>query len=57
MKIVIDSTDKKHIGESVDETLNIIVFANGETMIVEKRLYNNTVLSNSNYVLFLSSEE
>jgi hypothetical protein len=57
MKTVIDSTDKKHIGEVVDETLDVIVFANGEEMIVEKRLYNNTVLSNSNYVLFLSSEE
>jgi hypothetical protein len=57
MKTVIDSTDKKHIGEVVDETLDVIVFANGEEMRVEKRLYNNTVLSNSNYVLYLSSEE
>jgi len=53
MKTIVDSTDKKHIGETIDETKNVIVFANGETMVVERRLYNNTVLSNSNYVLFL----
>lgn len=53
MKTVVDSTDKKHIGERVDETADVIIFANGETMRVERRLHDNTVLSNSNYVLFL----
>lgn len=53
MKKVIDSTDKKHIGERVDETANLIVFADGDTMQVVKRLYNNTVLCNSNYILVL----
>ena len=56
MRTVLDSTDKKHIGEVVTETDDVIVFANGETMVVEKRLHNNTVLANSNYVLFLSQE-
>lgn len=56
MRTVIDSTDKKHIGEFVDEKSDVIVFANGETMIVERRLHNATVLANSNYVIFLSQE-
>ena len=56
MKTVIDSTDKKHIGEVVSETDDTIVFANGETMVVEKRLHNGTVLANSNYVLILTQE-
>lgn len=56
MRTVLDSTDKKHIGERVDETADVIVFANGETMTVERRLHDNTVLANSNYVLFLSEE-
>ena len=56
MKTVIDSTDKKHIGELVSDTDDLIVFANGETMAVEKRLHDNTVLANSNYVLILSKE-
>lgn len=56
MKTVIDSTDKKHIGELVSETDDVIVFANGETMDVEKRLHDDTVLANSNYVLYLSQE-
>lgn len=56
MKTVIDSTDKKHIGEVIAETDDLIVFANGETMTVEKRLHDNTVLANSNYVLYLSKE-
>lgn len=56
MKIVLDSTDKKHIGELVDESADVIVFANGETMTIEKRLHDNTVLANSNYVLILSKE-
>lgn len=56
MRTVIDSTDKKHIGEVINETDDVIVFANGETMQVEKRLHDNTVLANSHYVLFLSKE-
>lgn len=56
MKTVIDSTDKKHIGEVIAETDDLIVFANGETMVVEKRLHNNTVLANSHYVLILTQE-
>jgi hypothetical protein len=53
MKTIVDSTDKKHIGERVDETAEVITFANGETMNVEKRLHDNTVLANSNYVITL----
>jgi hypothetical protein len=53
MKTVVDSTDKKHLGERVDVTAEVIVFANGETMRVEKRLHDNTVLANSNYVIYL----
>lgn len=56
MRTVLDSTDKKHIGERVDETGDVIVFANGETMTIERRLHDNTVLANSNYVIFLSQE-
>lgn len=56
MRTVLDSTDKKHIGEVIAETDDVIVFANGETMVVEKRLHDNTVLANSNYVLYLSKE-
>lgn len=56
MKTVIESTDKKHIGERVDETADVIVFANGETMPVERRLHGDTVLASSNYVIFLSEE-
>lgn len=56
MKKVIDSTDNKHIGDLVDETLDVISFANGETMYVEKRLHENTVLANSNYIIVLSEE-
>lgn len=56
MKTVIDSTDKKHIGERVDETSDIVEFRDGETMRVEKRLHDNTVLANSHYVLILSQE-
>lgn len=57
MKKILDSTDKKHIGEVVDETASIIVFANGETMRVDKRLYDNTVLANSNYIITLTEEQ
>lgn len=53
MKTVVDSTDKKHIGEVVDETANPIVFADGEKMQVAVRLNNNTVLANSNYIITL----
>jgi hypothetical protein len=53
MKTIVDSTDKKHLGENVDETADVITFANGEIMQVEKRLHGNTVLANSNYVIFL----
>lgn len=57
MKKILDSTDKKHIGEVVDETAFIIVFANGETMRVDIRLYDNTVLANSNYIITLTEEQ
>lgn len=53
MKKVIDSTDKKHIGDMVDETADVIVFSDGEQMPVEKRLGGDTVLANSNYIIFL----
>lgn len=56
MKTVVDSTDKKHIGEQVDEVADVIVFANGEKMAVERRLHDNTVLASSHYVLVLSKE-
>lgn len=57
MKKIVDSTDKKHIGEVVDETASLIVFDNGETMRVDKRLYDNTVLANSNYIITLTEEQ
>lgn len=53
MKIVIDSTDKRHLGEQIDETQNPVVFRDGETMPVTFRLHNNTVLGNSNYIIVL----
>ena len=53
MKKIIDSTDKKHIGEVVDETTNPVVFANGEKMQVAVRLNDNRVLANSNYIIIL----
>lgn len=56
MKIIIDTTDQKHVGDRVDETQDIIVFQDGETMLVEKRLHGNTVLANSNYIIVLSEE-
>ena len=56
MKTVIDSTDKKHIGEVIDEATNPIIFANGETMQVAVRLHENTILANSNYIIILSKE-
>lgn len=57
MRKVVDSTDKKHIGEVVDETASTIVFANGETMRVDYRLYDKTVLANSNYIIILTEEQ
>ena len=56
MKKIIDSTDKKHIGDIVDENANPIVFADGRTMPVDVRLNNNTVLANSNYIITLSED-
>ena len=56
MKTIIDTTDKKHVGETIDETQNPIVFADGEQMQVTKRLHNDTVIANSNYIIFLSEE-
>lgn len=56
MKTIIDSTDKKHIGEAVDENANPVVFGDGETMQVTMRLHNNTVLANSNYIIILSED-
>ncbi len=50
---IIMTTDGKHVGETVDSTADVIEFADGETMQVEKRLYQNRVLSNSNYILIL----
>lgn len=57
MKRVIDTTDKKHIGDVVDETADEIVFQNGEVMQVAVRLHGNTVLANSNYIVVLSTSE
>lgn len=56
MKTIIDTTDKKHVGEAVDEHANPIVFKDGETMYVATRLHNNTVLANSNYIIILSED-
>ena len=56
MKTVLDSTDQKHIGDVVDELEDVLIFADGELMRVEKRLHDNTVLANSNYVIILSEE-
>lgn len=53
MKKVVMTTDGKHVGETVDSTASVIVFADGEQMQVEKRLYENKVLSNSNYIIIL----
>jgi hypothetical protein len=53
MKKIIDSTDKKHIGEEVDETTNPIIFANGEKMQVAVRLHGDRVIANSNYIIIL----
>lgn len=54
MRKIIDSTDKKHVGEKIDETQNPIVFENGEKMSISVRLHSNTVLANSNYIIVLS---
>lgn len=53
MKTVIDSTDKRHLGEAIDETQNPVVFKDGETMPVTVRLHGDTVLGNSNYIIVL----
>lgn len=53
MKTIVDSTDKKHIGEVIDENANPIIFDDGEVMQVTHRLHNNTVLANSNYIITL----
>lgn len=53
MKKVIDSTDKKHINDIIDETKDVIEFSDGEKMEVTTRLYGDRVLSNSNYVIVL----
>lgn len=57
MKVVVDSTDKKYIGEFVDEAQDVIVFSNGETLAVSVRLHNNSVLGNSNYLIVLSDKD
>lgn len=54
MRKIIDTTDKKHVGDVIDETANPIIFQNGETMQISVRLHNNTVLANSNYIIVLS---
>lgn len=56
MKTVLASTDNKHLGERIDETPDVVTFRDGTTMVVEKRLHENTVLANSHYVIFLSKE-
>lgn len=56
MKTVLASTDSKHLGERVDETAEVVTFRDGTTMLVERRLHDNTVLANSHYVLILSTE-
>lgn len=56
MKTIIDTTDKKHVGEEVDENTNPIVFRDGERLQVTVRLHNNTVLGNSNYIIILSED-
>lgn len=57
MRTVLDTTDKKHVGEKIDADTNPIVFADGETLVVSFRLHNGAVVGNSNYVVFLSSPE
>jgi hypothetical protein len=57
MRKILDTTDKKHVGEVIDEKSNPVVFANGDKMQVVLRLYNDTVLANSNYIIVLSPFE
>lgn len=57
MRKIIDTTDKKHIGDVIDDKANPITFENGEKMQVAVRLHNNTVLANSNYIVVLSPFE
>ena len=53
MKRIVQTTDGKHVGETVDSAAEIIIFADGEKMQVEQRLYENKVLSNSHYIIIL----
>jgi hypothetical protein len=57
MRKIIDSTDKKHIGDVIDDTANPVVFADGTTMQIVLRLHHGTVLANSNYIIVLSPFE
>lgn len=57
MKKIIDTTDKKHVGDVIDDRANPITFENGETMNVAVRLHSGTVLANSNYIVVLSPFE
>lgn len=57
MRKIIDTTDKKHIGDVIDDKANPITFENGEKMQVAVRLHSNTVLANSNYIVVLSPFE
>ena len=57
MRKIIDTTDKKHVGDTIDDKANPIVFENGDSMQVAVRLHNNTVLANSNYIVVLSPFE
>ena len=56
MKTILATTDGKHVGQRIDETAPVITFRDGTTIVVEKRLHDDTVLANSHYVLILSKE-
>lgn len=56
MKTVLASTDNKHLGDRIDETSDVVTFRDGTTMVVERRLHDDTVLANSHYVIFLTQE-
>jgi len=57
MRKIIDTTDKKHVGDIIDDKANPIVFENGDVMQVAVRLHSCTVLANSNYIVVLSPFE
>jgi hypothetical protein len=57
MRKIIDTTDKKHVGDIIDDKANPIVFENGDVMQVAVRLHSGTVLANSNYIVVLSPFE